>query len=150
MTLSALLDSGLSEQRIAEELERHTVVLAVFVADMSGFSALTEAGGIVAALIAIRKFQVIAESQIDTHGGRVIKCVADDVFAAFPDVESAVACGHDLTSLTPCSVGIGYGPVILLDGDLWGSEVNAASRLGEDVAGHGEVMLTDKARAVSS
>lgn len=149
MTLLALLDSGLSEERIAAELERHTITLAVLIADMAGFSTLTEGGGIVAALVAIRRFQRTAFGQIEAWGGRVVKCVADDVFAAFPDVESAVACGRDLTRLTPCSVGIGYGPVILIDGDMWGVEVNRASRLGEDVAGRGEVLLTEEARAAA-
>ena len=41
-------------------------------------------------------------------------------------------------------LGIGYGPVILVgDRDVFGAEVNAASKLGEDTAGPGEVLVTE-------
>jgi hypothetical protein len=33
------------------------------------------------------------------------------------------------------------------DSDVFGAEVNAASKLGEDVAGTGEILLTESARA---
>src|SRR5919199_1182131 len=44
--------------------------------------------------------------------------------------------------------GIGYGEVLIVeDEDLFGSEVNLASKLGEDLAERGEILLTESAFA---
>jgi class 3 adenylate cyclase len=43
------------------------------------------------------------------------------------------------------SYGIGHGKLLDLDGDLFGLEVNLASKLGEDLARPGEVLLTPSA-----
>ena len=45
------------------------------------------------------------------------------------------------------SYGIGYGDVIELEGDVFGLEVNMASKLGEDLAKPGEALLTPAAAA---
>jgi class 3 adenylate cyclase len=43
--------------------------------------------------------------------------------------------------------GVGYGPVLDVGGtDAFGQEVNLASKLGEDVAKAGQVLLTERAR----
>ena len=45
-------------------------------------------------------------------------------------------------------MGIGYGRILnIADHDLFGDEVNLASKLGEDIAGMGEILLTSAARA---
>lgn len=45
-------------------------------------------------------------------------------------------------------MGIGCGRILRVgDHDVWGREVNAASRLGEDTARSGEILLTSAARA---
>ena len=38
--------------------------------------------------------------------------------------------------------GVGFGDVLELDGDVFGAEVNLASKIGEDLARPGEVLLT--------
>src|SRR6185295_2548586 len=45
------------------------------------------------------------------------------------------------------SYGIGYGDVLDLDQDLFGLEVNLASKIGEDLARPGEALLTPSASA---
>ena len=46
------------------------------------------------------------------------------------------------------SLGIGYGELLMIgDDDLYGNEMNIASKLGEDIAGRGEVFLSDAAHA---
>ena len=44
------------------------------------------------------------------------------------------------------SIGIGHGPILLACDDFFGDEVNLASKLGEDIAESGEVLLTHRAR----
>ena len=45
------------------------------------------------------------------------------------------------------SYGIGYGEVLDLEKDVFGLEVNLASKLGEDLAKPGEALLTPSAAA---
>jgi class 3 adenylate cyclase len=45
-------------------------------------------------------------------------------------------------------VGIGYGKILTIgDQDVFGSEVNAASKLGEDTAKAWEILVTDSVEA---
>jgi len=45
------------------------------------------------------------------------------------------------------SYGIGYGDLVEVEGDLFGLEVNLASKLGEDLAEPGEALLSPAAAA---
>jgi class 3 adenylate cyclase len=135
--------------------------LAVFVMDMSGFSRQTIRRGIIFFLAQIHRMHAIATPVVESHGGEVIKYEADNVFAVFPDVEQAVAAAVDLDrsleladTMLPdeCDMhgefGIGYGEVLVVENeDLYGSEVNLASKLGEDLAQRGEILLTESAYA---
>jgi len=135
--------------------------LAVFVMDMSGFSRQTIRHGITSFLAQIHRMHSIATPVIESHGGEVIKYEADNVFAVFPDVEQAVDAAVELDrglelvdTMLPdeCDMhgefGIGYGEVLVVENeDLYGSEVNLASKLGEDLAERGEILLTESAYA---
>jgi adenylate cyclase len=135
--------------------------LAVFVMDMSGFSRQTIRRGIIFFLAQIHRMHSIATPVIESHGGEIIKYEADNVFAVFPDVEQAVDAAVDLDrslelvdTMLPdeCDMhgefGIGYGEVLVVENeDLYGSEVNLASKLGEDLAQRGEILLTESAYA---
>ena len=135
--------------------------LAVFVMDMSGFSRQTIRHGITYFLAQIHRMHSIATPVIESHGGEIIKYEADNVFAVFPDVEQAVDAAVELDrglelvdTMLPdeCDMhgefGIGYGEVLVVENeDLYGSEVNLASKLGEDLAERGEILLTESAYA---
>ena len=45
------------------------------------------------------------------------------------------------------SYGVGYGDILDLDDDMFGLEVNLASKIGEDLARPGEALLTPAAAA---
>jgi class 3 adenylate cyclase len=134
---------------------------AVLVLDMCGFSRLTMRHGITHFLAMIHRLQGIVGPIVIARGGRVVKTEADNVFAVFPDVAPAVAAAGDIqerlraaNAFLPedwdlhASLGIGYGELLMVDGeDLYGNEMNLASKLGEDVAGSGEVFLTAAAHA---
>ena len=134
---------------------------AVMVLDMCGFSRLTMRHGITHFLAMIHRLHGIVRPVVVTRGGRVVKTEADNVFAVFPDVAPAVAAASDIqkqlraaNAILPqdwdlhVSLGIGYGELLMVEGeDLFGHEMNLASKLGEDVAGSGEVFLTAAAHA---
>lgn len=132
---------------------------AVLVLDMSGFSQLTDRFGIVHYLSMVRRMQLTAEPIIRSFGGVLIKFEADNCFAMFPTVAGAVrsAIGMNLAfraanQLTPdeldirIACGIDFGRILVVDrGDFFGDAVNRASKLGEDLAKPGEVLVTEAA-----
>jgi class 3 adenylate cyclase len=135
--------------------------LAVFVMDMSGFSRQTIRHGIVHFLAQIHRMHSIAAPVVEAHGGEVIKFEADNVFAVFPEVEQAVDAAIELDRALELAdtmlpdeydmhgeFGIGYGEILVVENeDIYGSEVNLASKLGEDLAQRGEILLTESAFA---
>jgi class 3 adenylate cyclase len=132
---------------------------AVFVLDMSGFSLLTRKYGIVHYLSMVRRMQLTTEPIVKGYGGSMIKYEADNCFAVFPDpllaVNAAVAMQHafgaanlmtsdDLDIHIAC--GIDYGKILVVGHeDCFGDPVNRASKMGEDLACSGEVLITKEA-----
>src|ERR1051325_10874745 len=132
---------------------------AVFVLDMSGFSLLTRKYGIVHYLSMVRRMQLTTEPIVKTHGGSMIKYDADNCFAVFPEplsaVNAAIAMQHAFEAsniLTPddfdihIACGIDYGKLLIIGHeDCFGDPVNRASKIGEDIAAAGEVLITKEA-----
>jgi len=132
---------------------------AVFVLDMSGFSLLTRKYGIVHYLSMVKRMQLTTEPIVKSYGGSMVKYEADNCFAVFPDplaaVNAAKAMQHsfeasnlmtsdDLDIYISC--GIDYGKILVIKGeDCFGDAVNRASKLGEDVAAAGEILITKEA-----
>jgi len=132
---------------------------AVFVLDMSGFSLLTRKYGIVHYLSMVRRMQVTTEPIVKSYGGFMIKYEADNCFAVFPDplsaVNAAIAMQHAFSAenlLTSedldihISCGIDYGKILIVGHeDCFGDPVNRASKMGEDLAVAGEILVTKEA-----
>jgi len=132
---------------------------AVFVLDMSGFSLMTRKYGIVHYLSMVRRMQLTTEPIVKSYGGTMIKYEADNCFAVFPDplsaVNSAIAMQHAFTAsnlLTSddldiyIACGIDYGKLLILEQeDCFGDPVNRASKIGEDIAAAGEILITKEA-----
>jgi len=163
--LSRLLDARNEHPESLAEIDgeiwhRFGHTRAVLVLDMCGFSRLTMRYGITHFLAMIRRLQTLVRPVIAEGGGRLVKTEADNVFATFDDVPPALATARAIQrSLDAANtylpedwdlhagIGIGYGPILLIgDQDLFGSEMNVASKLGEDVAARGEILLSSAAR----
>ena len=147
-------------QRIEHSLwDEFGAEYAVFVLDMSGFSLLTRKYGIVHYLSMVRRMQMTTEPIVKSYGGFMIKYEADNCFAVFPDplsaVNAAIAMQHAFSSenlLTSddldihISCGIDYGKILIVGHeDCFGDPVNRASKMGEDLAVAGEVLVTKEA-----
>lgn len=146
----------LIDQRIRERFEQR---LAIFVLDMCGFSRLTLKHGIIHYLALIRRMQTAVLPIVAEGGGRLVKAEADNVFAVFDDVPSALRAAeqvqrrlHAMNRVLPADwdvhagIGIGFGELLLIDHvDVFGAEMNLASKLGEDLAESGDVLLTEAA-----
>ncbi|MCX5745364.1 MAG: adenylate/guanylate cyclase domain-containing protein [Proteobacteria bacterium] len=134
---------------------------AVMATDLSGFSRNVAKFGITHFLQIIHEQQRLLVPVIEAHDGIVVKSEADSFLLLFKTVPSAVTAAlamqqtcakvnarrHVEEQIILC-LGIGYGRVLKIgDEDVFGHEVNLASKLGEDIARGGEVLLTPGARA---
>lgn len=151
---------GATMREIEAQLwDRFGATRAVFVLDMSGFSLLSRRYGVVHYLSMVRRMQLTAAEVVPRHGGEVVKFEADNCFAAFPDVLSATRAAIALNQTFEVmnretldeydiriAIGIDHGRILLIGGpDYFGDPVNTASKLGEDTASAGEILLTQRA-----
>lgn len=133
---------------------RRTV--APLVLDMCGFSRMTAEHGVIHFLAMVRQMEEASSPAIGANGGRMVKQEADNLFAAFADPSAALEAARDIiraaeamNAVLPAaravqvSIGIGYGATLLIEGeDMFGHEMNIACKLGEDVAGQMEILLS--------
>lgn len=153
-------EESIVRHQIEESMwEEFGTEVAVFVLDMSGFSLLTRKYGIVHYLSMVRRMQLTTEPIVRSFGGSMIKYEADNCFAVFPDPLSAVNAAiamqrafraenlltsDDLDIHISC--GIDYGKILVVGHkDCFGDPVNRASKMGEDVANAGEILITGEA-----
>jgi class 3 adenylate cyclase len=133
---------------------------AVMFTDLSGFSRQVQAFGILHFLQVIHEHKLLLEPVIGRHDGILVKQEADSLMLLFRRASSALACAIEMqhvlelenrnrsaeTQVLLC-VGIGYGPLLRIgDHDVFGNQVNAASKLGEDTARAREILITRAAR----
>jgi class 3 adenylate cyclase len=133
---------------------------AVMFTDLSGFSRNVVDFGIIHFLQVIQESQRLLVPVIEEHAGVLVKADGDSLLVIFRSPARALACAGAMQRATVrynrrrspnervlLCVGLGYGEMLRIgDHDVWGAEVNAASKLGEDAAGPGEVLVTANVR----
>ncbi|MEW5907008.1 MAG: adenylate/guanylate cyclase domain-containing protein [Elusimicrobiota bacterium] len=132
--------------------------MAVLVCDSSGFSKKTHDHGIIEFLDTMVKCHDRFVRIVEGVGGQALSSKADNLIALFPSVESAARAALELNAWLKarnakvpaykryniCS-GIDFGPLIRLADDAYGPAVNVAFKVGEDIAGVDEILLTSRA-----
>lgn len=130
--------------------------LAIMFTDLSGFSRQVEAFGILHFLQIIRESRELFDPLLFEHLGVLLKQEGDSLLAVFRSPERALDCAVAMQRATAqvnprrapeeqihLCVGLGFGDVLRIGShEVWGREVNAASKLGEDTAKAGEILLT--------
>ncbi len=129
---------------------------AIVFTDLSGFSRNVETFGIIHFLQTIYESERILVPVIDANDGILLKIEGDSMLIIFRNPQKALlavagmqaACAaynadkSEEERVLLCA-GVGYGRVLRIgDADVFGKEVNSASKLGEDTAGAGEVLVT--------
>jgi class 3 adenylate cyclase len=139
---------------------RYGVRRAVLFTDLEGFSHHVAHHGVVHFLWLVDAMRRVLGAIAEVHHGRVLKAEADSLMVVFESAPDALRCAFAMNEacdafnrereardhLRLC-VGIGFGDVLRVgDDDVFGIEVNAASKLGEDTARAREVLVTDATR----
>jgi adenylate cyclase len=128
-----------------QHAESHTFVLA----DLAGYTALTEAHGDEHAADAAADFCAAVRGLLDQHGAEEVKVIGDAMLLRVADPDQAVRLAARIVSgygarhrTLGIRVGVHTGTAVRRDADWFGSAVNLASRVA-DLARSGEVVLTD-------
>lgn len=136
-------------------LERAGCDLAVLMSDSSGFSRKTHEYGIFQFLSVMTRCFDRLIPILEKRGGECLSHVADNILAVFREPGDAVRAAvemhrwlrrynggrPDAEQFNIC-VGIHYGPVVRLRETVYGGTVNVASKVGEDLAGKDEILVT--------
>jgi class 3 adenylate cyclase len=154
------LSQGWDLRQLESELwERFGQQAAVLVMDSTGFTRTTQSKGIAYFLTALCRMRNLTRPLLQQQAALFVQPEADNIFAAFEQVDQAVAGalaihqaldqeriplqGRDWLQ---ASIGIGYGRLLRSDREgFFGDEMNLASKLGEDTAEGGETLLTSAA-----
>ena len=133
---------------------------AVMFTDLSGFSRRVADFGIIHFLQTIYESNRLLVPIIEEHCGVLLKVEGDSLLVIFRDVDEAVDCAiamqHCVRQYNTAieqneqvllCIGLGYGDMLRIgDSDVFGAEVNAASKLGEDTARPYQILVTDSVR----
>ena len=134
---------------------------ATFISDMANFSSTSRTQGVCHFLKLIHRTRETVAPIIASNNGLLLKCDADNCYAYFENPSDALRASigvnvalfnmnqsRDLAEHVYLSVGIDYGRLLLVgDEDYYGDPVNTASKLGEDLAGKSETLITERALA---
>lgn len=152
---SLLRDRSQYPERTAEidaRIHQHFAqTRALWILDSAGFSRKTKQQGIIPTLVDIYSMRAIVIPLISSQGGELLKAEADNIYATFATTDQAVSVTQSVLDQLnaaglSASIGIGYGEVLVVGAqDVFGHEMNLASKLGEDLAEHNEVLLTEAA-----
>jgi adenylate cyclase len=127
--------------------------LTVGFADMVGFTALSSQLTAEALARVVDRFEELAHTTVVNGGGRPVKMIGDEVMFVTSDPRSAVRIALDLVDayaddelLSDVRVGLATGPVLMREGDFFGSVVNRAHRT-VSIADAGTVLCGEEVHA---
>ena len=133
---------------------------AVVFTDTADFTIRTARDGILHFLMVFDTVATLAEKVVKKTGGERVKVEGDSLLLRYEDADAAVRSvlaldeaiqaynrGVPENEQVHFSYGVGYGDILDTDDDMFGLEVNLASKIGEDLAEPGEALLTASACA---
>lgn len=133
---------------------------AVVFTDTADFTLRTARDGILHFLMVFDIVAGVAAKVVRGSGGELVKVEGDSLLLRYDDADDAVRgvlalddAIQEYNQSRPeneqihFSYGVGYGDILDTDEDMFGLEVNLASKIGEDLAEPGEALLTPSAAA---
>ena len=107
-------------------------------ADIVGYTRLSSTLGHAELEALLGHFQHVAAVEVGRHGGQVVKLIGDAVMFVAPDAPAAARAGLGIRdelaqddSAPPVRVGLAMGPLVHIEGDVYGDTVNRSSRIAE-------------------
>ncbi|MFC4115516.1 adenylate/guanylate cyclase domain-containing protein [Nonomuraea zeae] len=115
---------------VNDELVPTRVSMAVGFADLVSFTRRARELDEKALAGLVEGFESRASDVVASHGARLVKTLGDEVLFTAPTPAQAAAIALDLVETgEELRIGVAYGPVVPLMGDVFGTTVNLAARL---------------------
>ena len=155
------LQSGSDKETIDERIwDLFGEEWCIMFTDLSGFSRGVEKFGIIHFLQTIHESERLLTPVIDDFDGILLKVEGDSFLVIFKKPVKALRAAIQMQQILKnynvdkseeekvlLCVGMGHGRVLKIgDSDVFGAEVNAASKLGEDTADAWEILVTEEVR----
>lgn len=138
-----------SAKRVLMSASLDEPVRCVGFVDMTGFSRESQTLDAAELERLINRFEQAAFDVVGRHGGRVVKLIGDEVMFVTDDAAQSaeIALGlleefEDEPDVPRVRGGLSFGPVVDIQGDVFGQTVNLASRL-TDVAKPGTIVVSE-------
>ncbi len=127
---------------------RDSVRCGIGFADLSGFTALSQAKPLPELAVLLAAFEDASSATVHDGGGRVVKFLGDAVMWVSPTAAGLAQVAHQLVTHARARdaglevrAGVAFGDVLAQDGDYFGPPVNLAARLVA-VAAPGQVLAS--------
>ena len=158
--LGALIDAvwrhhTISARTYFEGVVRDTtasVVCGIGFADLTGFTALSQRLSAIELSALLVEFGAAVGDVVLTDGGRIVKFIGDEVMWVSSTPESLAKVAFDLVEHPGAReadlqvrAGLGYGSVLAIGGDYFGTAVNLAARLVA-AAAPGQILVSTDVR----
>ncbi|MEV4890011.1 adenylate cyclase regulatory domain-containing protein [Nonomuraea sp. NPDC055795] len=114
---------------ISEETERAKVNIAVGFADLVSFTRRARDLDERQLAALVEGFEARAADVVAAHGARLVKTLGDEVLFSAPSAVVAARIALELVEADELRIGLAYGPVLQMMGDVFGTTVNLAARL---------------------
>lgn len=163
--LEKLITERLSKGADKEKIDKRIWDLfgedwCVMFTDLSGFSRNVAKFGIIHFLQTVHESQRLLIPILEDNDGILLKIEGDSYLVIFRNISKALHSAIEMQKALAIynkerpaeedvllCVGLGYGKMLRIgDADVFGSEVNAASKLGEDIAKAGEILVTESVK----
>jgi adenylate cyclase len=138
-----------SAKRVLVSASQDQPVRCVGFVDMTGFSRESQALDASELERLVDRFEQVAFDVVAQHGGRVVKLIGDEVMFVTDEPRSAARIAlalieqlEDEPDVPRVRGGLSCGPVVEIQGDVYGQTVNLASRL-TNVAKPGTVIVSE-------
>ncbi len=146
------VEQGLEQAGLAEPIARPPAMCFL---DLTGFTRLTDEQGDEAGARTALALSGLVQRTAHERRGRVVKWLGDGVMLHFGEPADAIVGALEMAERVPAAglpqahIGVDAGPVVVQDGDYFGSTVNVAARIAA-YARAGEVLASERALQAAS
>jgi adenylate cyclase len=124
---------------------------ALMIADLSGYTALTQIHGNYTSAEIFSKYSTLIKSALEPDC-KLLEQVGDNVLIFSENVENLIKTSQNLILLSTqeenfllVHIGIDYGEILMDDNEIFGSVINIASRIS-NLASGGQILCTERIR----
>jgi len=127
-------------------MSKNRKLAAILFADIAGYTAMMQSDE-GKTMHKLRHYQAVLKSEVAQHKGEIIKNYGDGSLCLFPSVLDAVHCAKALQvtfksePVVPLRIGLHLGDVMYEQNDIYGNDLNIASRI-ESLGIAGSVLLS--------